>query len=187
MSLIDRVKQMDYDYSYKLAQIFNVDSPVRVFFRIATLTGTYIFWGIVLILIYIFAEQYRLEVLTIVFISSIMLLPVFILKHTTKRSRPDYKDTRFASIAFDKYSFPSGHATRATYVMILMPMLMPGWLIFWIIWGLTMIFSRLILGVHYISDILTAIFLSAISMWIFYLLDWIPVFPWAVSLLDLIS
>lgn len=164
-----------------------MDSMIRRFFQMATLTGTYIAWAIVLIILFFTIPQYRTELFSIALINSIMLVPVFVIKHTTKRNRPDFKDTRFGAVAFDKFSFPSGHATRATFTMILMALITPDYTWLWIIWGLTMIISRLILGVHYITDIFTGILLSSSIMLIFYLLGWLPIFPGSEELASLFS
>lgn len=178
----ERLKQLDYDYSYKLATLFEMDSKIRKFFLVITQTGTFIMWGIAFLITYFSLPEERSKIVSLIFITGIMLIPVFIIKQTVKRNRPSYKDTRFGTVAFDKYSFPSGHATRASYAMIIMPIFTPTLTIFWIIWGLTMISSRLILGVHYISDIITGILLGAICMLILIWMGWVPVIPFIAAL-----
>jgi undecaprenyl-diphosphatase len=102
------------------------------------------------------------------------------MKQTIRRYRPDFKDSRFGAIAFDEWSFPSGHATRSMYVMILMPIYTPNLAVIWIIWGLFMIASRLILGVHYISDIIGGMFLSIFFVGVMFLFGWLPLIPWEI-------
>jgi membrane-associated phospholipid phosphatase len=58
---------------------------------------------------------------------------------------------------------------------------MPEFLIFWLLWAIIMISSRLILGVHYISDIIAGILLGSIAMIIFHLIGWLPTIPWDIS------
>ena len=155
-----------------------MDSSIRRFFQIATISGTFIFWFIIIAVWYSVFPGLREEANSMLFVSLIMLVPVFVIKQTIRRNRPDYKDDRFGAVAFDKFSFPSGHATRAAYVIILMPVYTPQIAVLWIIWGLVMIFSRLILGVHYISDILGGILLSTFCIVIMFLINWLPTTPW---------
>ncbi|MHA2251450.1 MAG: phosphatase PAP2 family protein [Candidatus Kariarchaeaceae archaeon] len=178
MLSVEKAKQLDYNYSYKLATLLDMDSSIRRFFQIATISGTFIFWFIIMAIWYAFFPDMQDEVNSMLFVSIIMLFPVFIIKQTIRRQRPDFKDARFGSIAFDEWSFPSGHATRSAYVMILMTIYTPSVAILWIIWALLMITSRLILGVHYISDIIGGILLSVICIGSMFLLGWLPLIPW---------
>lgn len=56
---------------------------------------------------------------------------------------------------FDPYAFPSGHAVRGGLIAALASGFLPGWAaaLIWI-WALLMILSRVVMGVHYISDVL---------------------------------
>ena len=180
MTSFEEIKKLDYELTLKIASLLSVDSSVRKFFQIATISGTFIFWGIILTIWYAVSPNSRDEVNSMLGVSLIMLLPVFGIKQSIRRNRPDFKDDRFGSVAFDVYSFPSGHATRSAYVMILMPIYTPTFAIFWIFWGLLMITSRLILGVHYISDIIGGIILSSVCLGIMYLMGWLPIIPWTI-------
>lgn len=180
--VIEEIKKLDYTYSKKLGTYFALDSKVRLFFQIMTQTGTAFAWLIVLAILFVTKNDYQVEIASLAFITLFMLGPVFVIKHLIRRSRPDFKDDRFGTIAFDKFSFPSGHATRATYAMIIMPFYTPTLWWIWLIWGLIMIISRLILGVHYISDILSGIILSSLFMITFILLGWVPIVPFIRTL-----
>ncbi len=184
---IESLKKMDYEYSYKLATLIGMDSPIRRFFQIATLTGTFFAWSIFLLTGYFVFDNHRIEIISIAMIFAIMLIPVFILKQTIRRKRPEYRDTRFASVIFDHYSFPSGHATRATYIAIMMLFYTPHLWWLWVIWALIMIFSRLIVGVHYISDIIAGIFIGSTCIIIIILLGWVPIFPYSETILKYLT
>lgn len=177
---MDKIKQIDYDYSFKIANSIKLDSPIRKFFQLATISGTAFFWVIVIPLWY-YIWNGGDEAVTLGFVTIVMLIPVFLMKQTIKRKRPDFKDTRFGAVIFDEWSFPSGHATRSTYVLILLTLYLPEFFILWVVWAIIMVTSRLILGVHYISDIVAGILLSSISMLVFYLIDWLPTIPWDIS------
>lgn len=91
-----------------------------------------------------------------------MALVLFIAKAWVGRERPPLP---FAVTAADGYSFPSGHATGAAAVMVLSAWMMARWLVTgWtarvIVWttaigsALVVGYSRVYLGVHYVSDVL---------------------------------
>jgi len=167
----------DYTYSKKISQIFDLNSKIRLFFQLATHTGTSVSWSIGLFIAYFIFPQQRLEIISIFIFMIIMLIPVFIIKQTVRRPRPEYKDLRLGSVLLDEWSFPSGHATRATYIMLLLPIITPTLTIFWIAWGFCMIISRLILGVHYISDIIAGILTGSLGFFILMKLKYLPIFP----------
>ncbi len=175
-----KLKQLDYDWSFKIAKLLDANSPVRMIFQIATITGTAFFWFI-MIPIWYYTFNGGEEAITFGFTTLIMLIPVFVMKQLIRRNRPDFKDTRFGAVIFDEWSFPSGHATRSTYVVIMMGFYMPEFIFLWIFWASLMIGSRLILGVHYISDILAGILLSSICISILYFIGWVPTIPWDIE------
>lgn len=95
---------------------------------------------------------------------------VLVLKFMIRRPRPEgiwgevYRKS-------DPHSFPSGHAARAALITAVMLVEGPLWLgatlIFWA--GLVS-YSRIGLGVHYLSDILVGTTLGLLLGWIFTLL-----------------
>jgi len=165
--------------SLKLAKFLNYDSLARKLIQMYTLTGTAIFWFFGLIITYLVVPDLRIHAYTIFFVTIIMLVPVYIIKNTIKRHRPEFKDTRFGAVAFDEWSFPSGHATRATYITIILIAYFPQFWLVWILWGVMIMISRLLLGVHYVSDILAGFILSGISVLIMFRIGWLPEAPYA--------
>lgn len=81
-------------------------------------------------------------------------LMVMAIKFTVRRRRPEgdwgaiYRKT-------DPHSFPSGHAARAALLAILGLGLGPGW---WggllVAWAPLVMLARVVMGVHYLSDVL---------------------------------
>ncbi|WP_193376467.1 phosphatase PAP2 family protein [Mycobacterium sp. UM_CSW] len=91
-----------------------------------------------------------------------MALVLFTAKALVGRQRPPLP---FAAVAADGYSFPSGHATGTAAIMVISAWMIARWLITgWtgrvIVWAvaigsaLVIGYSRVYLGVHYVSDVL---------------------------------
>ena len=66
----------------------------------------------------------------------------------------------------DKFSFPSGHATRATMLAILFTLLYPLPFIFWLpclAWAGAVAASRVLLGRHHILDVVAGVLIGAVE------------------------
>ncbi|OBB92448.1 phosphatase PAP2 family protein [Mycobacterium sp. 852002-30065_SCH5024008] len=90
-------------------------------------------------------------------------LVLFTAKALVGRQRPPLP---FALIDADGYSFPSGHATGTAAIMVISAWILTRWLILWwtarvLVWTIAIAaafligFSRVYLGVHYLSDVLS--------------------------------
>jgi undecaprenyl-diphosphatase len=77
-------------------------------------------------------------------------------KLRTGRERPcvDCPDIRACAKALDRYSFPSGHTLHAVSFSLLLSWHYPAWAP--LAWGFTLLVaaSRVVLGLHYPSDVL---------------------------------
>ena len=89
-------------------------------------------------------------------------LLVFLVKFIVRRPRPAgewgsiYRKT-------DPHSFPSGHAARVVLLAIVVLGLGPPWLgIILALWALLVCLSRVMMGVHYLSDVLAGALLGGI-------------------------
>ncbi|GAB1606494.1 phospholipid phosphatase 6-like isoform X1 [Argonauta hians] len=100
------------------------------------------------------------------------LLVVFVIKSLVQRQRPlSNHNDMVATISVDRFSFPSGHATRAFYLTFFIAKQMPEaqkLVTFTAVWAVFVCISRLLLGRHHISDVL---FGSIIGIIEFYTLD----------------
>lgn len=88
---------------------------------------------------------------------------VMLIKFTVRRRRPEgewggiYRST-------DPHSFPSGHAARAVMLAVLVQGLGPEWLaVLLLIWAPLVVFARVAMGLHYVSDVLAGSILGAIA------------------------
>jgi len=127
------------------------------FFAAISRMGNGIFWySIIASLPFIYgwpAVKYSLQMLAVGFVA---LLIYKTLKMSTTRQRPYQVDKNiFQNVpALDLYSFPSGHIMHAVSFSLVLTHFYPEW--GWVVWPFTVLvaFSRLILGLHYPSDVI---------------------------------
>lgn len=90
---------------------------------------------------------------------------VAVLKAFVRRRRP-VPATDMLTIGPDKFSFPSGHASRAFYVLVFFTKLHSLPIIFWMpitAWAVSVVLSRLILKRHYILDVCAGALIGVIE------------------------
>lgn len=79
------------------------------------------------------------------------------LQAATRRRRPGYNpNDMFATVSVDKFSFPSGHATRALTLFFAFAFIypLPGICVLLILaWSLAVSASRVLLGRHHLLDV----------------------------------
>ncbi len=87
---------------------------------------------------------------------------VHILKRVINRKRPYQKlaDINHLVEPFESYSFPSGHTTASFAAAVILSFAFPQLSILFIFTASLVALSRIYLGVHYPSDILTAIIIA---------------------------
>lgn len=88
---------------------------------------------------------------------------VMAIKLMVRRRRPEgewgaiYRNT-------DPHSFPSGHAARAALLAVLALGLGPVWFaIFVVVWAPLVSLARVLMGVHYISDVVAGLLLGILA------------------------
>lgn len=98
------------------------------------------------------------QLLVNIFIALILdIIIVAVIKAITRRRRPsDNKDDMFATVSVDKFSFPSGHATRAVMLSFVLPFQYSLWIIITLAligWSIAVCISRVLLRRHHILDV----------------------------------
>ena len=145
----------------------NVPASLNGFFEVATLTGSasvLVPLLIVMVVAFLFAgRRFEALLLAVSVISAGMV--VYVLKALVGRTRPALWETDW----YWGSSFPSGHtlvvAAFAAAATIGVTRILPGWRMFAMViagvWVISVAFSRLVLGVHWPTDVLAAACIGA--------------------------
>jgi len=92
---------------------------------------------------------------------------VAITKAFTRRRRPAYNiDDLFLTGSVDKFSFPSGHATRAVFLAVFFIRLYSVNFILYlpiVIWSSAVCVSRVLMGRHHILDVLCGVLIGLLE------------------------
>ena len=136
---------------------WSVHSQVAGFFQKVSRLGDGAFWYAMLLLVGMirgFASLFELGYVLLV--SGFGTLLYKILKQKTVRPRPYqvHQVIRLGERPLDHFSFPSGHTLHALMFSVLLGSMLP--LLLWIMlpFSLLIALSRIILGLHYPSDVL---------------------------------
>ncbi|XP_019619343.1 PREDICTED: phospholipid phosphatase 6-like [Branchiostoma belcheri] len=113
-----------------------------------------------------------LQVQKLVNLFAALILDLFIvgtMKAMVKRKRPPYNPVDpfdSVTLSVDKFSFPSGHATRSAMVVSFlignwwMPMAIKHFLV---LWAFAIAMSRVMLGRHHVSDVVTGVVIGLVQ------------------------
>lgn len=139
-------------------------APVRMLFRLVSRLGNGAFWYALMLALSITQGLEGLETAIRMLAAGAMGLVIYkLLKAATTRPRPYQvlRDIRAGTDPLDAFSFPSGHTLHAvaftavavSHVPALAPVLVP--------FTLLVALSRVVLGLHYPSDVLAGAAIGA--------------------------
>jgi undecaprenyl-diphosphatase len=136
--------------------------------------GPYIFGALGLVYLLAWLRQDELLLQTVITVAMIVFTAILMntfLKFFIRRARPRLPG-EFVMFPLDAYSFPSGHSTRMAALSIGTLFFCPelGWALLALTFGIA--FTRVAVGVHYLSDILAGLGLGAVVAWIGLTLSW---------------
>lgn len=128
----------------------------RTFAAVSRL-GNGVFWYVLMLALPVIHGLWALQVSLHMALVGLLCLPIYkLLKRTTVRDRPytQNRDILQNVPALDRFSFPSGHTMHAVAFTIILVAYLPAWA--WLVIPFTVMIalSRLVLGLHYPSDVL---------------------------------
>ena len=131
--------------------------PVSLFFALISRLGDGVFWYVLMLLLPVFYGLGAIQVSLHMAIVSVIGLGLYKwLKLSTVRVRPyRFNENILQNVAaLDQFSFPSGHTLHAVSFSAVLLSYYPEWAILVVPFAALVALSRVILGLHYPSDVL---------------------------------
>jgi undecaprenyl-diphosphatase len=153
---------------YRLCRRLNrgVDhAPIRVFFKIASRLGDGVIWYALMLALPFLHGAGAIRVSLVMLASSAIGLAVYkLLKRTVVRERPFIRHAgiSLAGAPLDRYSFPSGHTLHAVAFTWQAVAAFPELGFVLVPLALAIAASRVVLGLHYPTDVLVGALLGAL-------------------------
>jgi undecaprenyl-diphosphatase len=85
-----------------------------------------------------------------------------IVKYTVQRQRP-WEQPQFCAVKSDRYSFPSGHATRMLAIATVVAHFAPSVAVAGYLLAVLVAICRVLVGVHYVSDVVVGALIGLAS------------------------
>jgi undecaprenyl-diphosphatase len=172
MNAVRRLTRMERGWC-RTANRWGARHAVRAYFRAVSRLGDGLFWYALIATLCVVDEWRGLSVAMQLSATGLVTALLYRrLKRWTRRPRPCHRDPQIRAwvAPLDEFSFPSGHTLHAvafTGVAVAnYPLL--GWVL--VPFALSVAASRVVLGVHYPSDVLAAAglggMLASLSLWL---------------------
>ena len=104
----------------------------------------------------------------LILVSALVVLGTNILstavKYLVRRPRPQVR-RHLHSVKYDRYSFPSGHAVRMAAIAVIAWHLSPSLALIGYSLALLISLCRVLVGVHYPSDVLAGLLIGSLGAW----------------------
>ncbi len=160
--MLQRIQELD-DRFAESSQALEQPGIIRAIAVVLAHSGDSWFWLIGLGLLWWLGADYWKQLALVMIIGiGVTALVVMVIKFTVRRRRPQgdwgriYRST-------DPHSFPSGHAARSTMLAVIALGMGPLWLgLSLLLWVPLVGLARIILGVHYPSDIVAGMALGIV-------------------------
>ncbi|MEE4659704.1 MAG: phosphatase PAP2 family protein [Halieaceae bacterium] len=156
MGLLQRIGEAEMNLCLAFNRASLRPVPGRVFAVVSRL-GDGVFWYVLMIALPVIHGWEAIWASLHMAVVGVVALPIYKwLKHTTVRSRPcDREVLIHRSVpALDQFSFPSGHTMHAVGFTIVLLAYYPEWALLVVPFTALVALSRLVLGLHYPSDVL---------------------------------
>ena len=170
-----------YNYFYNLNYGVEATHLKKFFIKITELGDSLWYFSTFLLILIISFIGKNLKIITVksyLFLRNFSIFSLFyllfvgivtqILKHIIGRPRPNHADFQnnfdfnFFSTDASFHSFPSGHSSTIFTIVIILSLLVPRLKIFFIFFGFIIALSRVVVGAHYVTDIIAGSLLALI-------------------------
>lgn len=169
-SHLRRAQYLDLNWCIKLNQ-YSTTKNIAVFFKIISRLGDGWFWYTSLLITWLIqGSAYSTQMLYVI-VGMLCATALYkLLKHKTLRPRPYqvHQAVVLGERPLDHFSFPSGHTLHAVMLCILLGYILPSMLLLLLPFTLLVAISRVILGLHYPSDVVAGAMIGATlaGLWI---------------------
>ncbi|GAA6144405.1 phosphatase PAP2 family protein [Thalassolituus maritimus] len=141
---------------------------IRLFFKGISRLGDGVFWYSLALALPLMAGAEGLEKLGHITVTGLICILIYSqLKNRLVRKRPfiSFPDIHAHTAPLDKYSFPSGHTMNAVNFAVLFTWAFPPLAYLVVPFALLVALSRVILGMHYPTDVMVGAALGLILSW----------------------
>lgn len=161
--LFDKADRAERKLCQRLNQI-GASKNIRLFFRVISRLGDGVFWYGLMLLLPLWFGMEGLAMLGHIIVTGLVCVALYSqLKNRLVRQRPyiSWQDIEAHTAPLDLYSFPSGHTMNAVNFAVLFGYFYPPLLLLVIPFTILVALSRVILGMHYPTDVLVGAALGA--------------------------
>ncbi len=160
-----KIRMLDLDLKGCLyLNQFSHEQNIAYFFKIISKLGDGIFWYVMLFAVWILQGiQYSIHMLYLVLGGSVGTGIYKVLKSKTVRPRPYqvHQVIRLGERPLDHFSFPSGHTLHAVMATTIFGYIQPVLLMLMLPFTVLVALSRMVLGLHYPSDVAVGALIGA--------------------------
>ncbi|MFW5825834.1 MAG: phosphatase PAP2 family protein [Marinobacter sp.] len=156
--LFDQVDQAEFALCRSINRSLRF-RPVLALFKVASRLGDgWLWYALILSLPLLYPEEGLAVALLMTATGLVCTLTYKLLKHWLVRERPfiSFPVIRCGTPPLDRYSFPSGHTLHAVCFNTVLALTLPALAIAILPFTLAVAASRVVLGLHYPSDVLAA-------------------------------
>lgn len=160
-----KIKMLDLDLKgcLYLNNLSHTQS-IAIFFKAISRLGDGGFWYVMLALIWLqMGLSYTVQIIYVVIAGSLGTAIYKFLKHKTVRPRPYqvHQVIVMGERPLDHFSFPSGHTLHAVMATIVFGYIQPLLLFIMLPFTVLVALSRMVLGLHYPSDVIVGALIGA--------------------------
>lgn len=168
LTLLDQADRLERDWCLRATRWLSASPGHRYFVWVSRL-GDGPFWWVLIALQAVFAPELALQQAIAVIICTLIYRW---LKRHTARERPFVTHPAIPCYTppLDRFSFPSGHSLHAVCLTLLTGLTQPLAGMILLPFTISVLISRVVLGLHYPSDVLAGSTLGILVAWLVHLL-----------------